>query len=207
MSSKTTSILVRGALLALLASALFAGSASAAPAWKFNGTALTGTETILGGAEKSGLTVPGMTTTCDNFLYKLTISNNKSGTGEGSVTELPLYSCYTDGVCEVEAITAEKLPWASNLVSVGGSSYITIKGIHVGILYSGAECVLGGFLVEVEGSAGGLINNTTESATFSPTSFKATGTSLTSFGEEVEWNGVFPTEAFQWHRQEALTVS
>src|SRR4051794_23129916 len=74
-----------GLLAVLMLSALFAASAGATPAWKFNGKALEGTETILGGAEKSGLTMWGFTTTCDNFLYEVDIKN-EAGTGKGSVT-------------------------------------------------------------------------------------------------------------------------
>jgi hypothetical protein len=206
MNRKAISVFLGGLLATLALGAVFAGSAGAAPAWKFEGKALEGSETILGGAEKSGMTLPGMTTTCENFLYNITVSN-KSGTGEGSLTELPLFNCTTDTVCTVEAIEAEALPWPSHLATVGSSNYIVIEGVHVGILYSGKNCVLSGFLAEVEGSAGGLIANSTESATFSPSSFTATGTELTAFGEAVEWNGVFPTEAFQWHRNQALTVS
>ena len=59
----------------------------------------------------------------------------------------------------------------------------------------------------VTGSAGGVLDNETESATFSPSSFKATGTRLEVAGGEVEWNGFFPSEGFQWHREQALSVS
>ncbi len=198
--------LLVGVLAALMLSAVFAGSAMAGPAWKFNGKELTGTETILGGAEKSGLSAWGMTTTCDNFLYKVEISNS-GGTGKGNVTELPLFNCYTDTTCTVAAIEAESFPWPANLTTVSTSNYLVVKGVDVWILYGGWFCPLWGVWAHVTGSAGGLINNTTESATFSSSSFKATGTELKAFGESVEWNGFFPAEAFQWHREEALSVS
>src|SRR3954451_1465912 len=99
-----------GMLAALMLCAAFAASAGAAPAWKFNGKALEGTETILGGAEKSGLSMWGMTTTCTNFLYKVEIWN-KEGTGKGNITSLPLFNCYTNSTCTVEAIEAESFPW------------------------------------------------------------------------------------------------
>ena len=92
-----------GAALAALAvlCALFATSASAAPAWKFESKSLEGTEVILGGALESSMTIPGLTTKCENFLYKLTIKN-EAGTGKGEVTELPLYNCTTNSpVCSV----------------------------------------------------------------------------------------------------------
>ena len=66
-----------GAALAALAvlCAMFATSASAAPAWKFESKSLEGTEVVLGGAIDSSLTVPGLTTKCEDFLYKLTAEN------------------------------------------------------------------------------------------------------------------------------------
>jgi hypothetical protein len=206
MNRKSTRIFLGGLVAVLMLSSVFAGSALASPEWKFNGKALEGEETILGGAEKSGLTVPGMTTTCENFLYEITISNS-GGTGKGSISELPLYNCSTNTKCTVTAITVKKLPYPAILKTVSGSNYIVIEGIHVNILYGNPLCVLFETEVEVEGTAGGVINNETESATFSPTTFKATGTKLKSLGNEVEWNGVFPTEAFKWHREQALTVS
>jgi hypothetical protein len=195
-----------GMLAALMLCAAFAASAGAAPTWKFNGKALEGTETILGGAEKSGLTMWGFTTTCDNFLYEVSIKN-EAGTGKGSITSLPLFGCYTNSTCTVEAIEAESFPWPSELKTVGASNYLVVKGVNVWVLYGGFFCPLWGVWAHVTGTAGGLINNTTESATFSPSSFAATGTALSSLGETVEWNGVFPTEAFKLHRGEAISVS
>jgi hypothetical protein len=193
------------AALAVLC-AMFATTASAAPAWKFEGKALEGTETILGGAEKSGLTMWGFTTTCDNFLYEVDIKN-EAGTGKGSITSLPLFGCYTNSTCTVEAIEAESFPWPASLSTVSSSNYLTVKGVDVWILYGGWFCPLWGVWAHVTGSAGGLINNTNETATFSASSFKATGTKLEALGEGVEWNGVFPTEAFEWHRGESISVS
>src|SRR3954471_2823165 len=165
-----------GAALAALAvlCAMFATSASAAPAWKFETKSLEGTEVILGGALSSSLTIPGLTTKCENFLYKVTIKN-EAGTGKGEVTEVPLYNCTTDSpVCAVEKIGAEKLPWLSKLTTVSTNPYIIIEGVKVGIRYSGAECAVSETLVTVSGTAGGLINNTTETATFNASSFAAT---------------------------------
>jgi len=198
-----------GAVLAALAilSAVFAAGAGAAPAWKFEGKSLEGTETILGAALDSSLTVPGLTTKCENFLYKLTIKN-EAGTGKGEVTELPLFNCTTNSTaCSVKTIAAEKLPWPAKLVVVATSNYIVIEGVKVAILYAGAECVLGGTLVTVTGSAGGLIDNVAETATFNATTLAATGTVLKALGQKIEWKGVFPTEAFEWHRNQPLTVS
>jgi len=208
MNRKLKSIIMRGAVAALLASAVFAASASASPAWKFEGKELTGTETVLGAAIDSKLTVPGLTTKCANFLYKLKISN-ASGTGKGELVELPLYECTTDSpeVCTVKSITAETLPWPAKLTTVSPSNYIVIEGVKVSIVYSGVECVLGGLTVKVTGTAGGRIDNPTETATFDAASFSATKTKLTALGSSVQWEGVFPTEAFESHRLEAISVS
>ncbi len=195
------------ALVALLVGVAFTASASAAPAWHFEGKALEGKETILGGAEKSGMTVPGLTTSCENFLYELSVSNS-GGTGQGSLTEVPLFNCYTNSsACYVESINAEGLPWSSHLATFSSTPYIVIEGVKVGIYYEGEECVLAETLVNVTGSAGGSISNTTESATFNASTLKASGTSLSASGTPIEWFGVFPTEAFQLHRDQPISVS
>jgi hypothetical protein len=210
INRKAKSLLRRGvfaALVAGIASMALAASASAAPAWKFAGESLTGSETILGGALESSMTIPGLTTKCENFLYKLTI-NNKEGTGEGSVTEVPLFGCSTDSAyCTVKTINAEALPWPAKLKTISSSNYIIIEGVKVAILYAGELCVLGGTMVKVTGSAGGVVSNETETATFNKTTLAASSTELKAFGQKIEWNGVFPTEAFEWHREQALTVS
>jgi hypothetical protein len=207
MNASATRMLLRGILAALMLSATFAASAAAGPAWKFEGKSLEGQETILGGAFDSSMTIPGLTTKCENFLYQLTIEN-VSGTGKGSVTELPLYNCSTSSKwCTVKTIEAQSLPWAAQAKTHSETNYIVIEGVKVAILYAGALCALNGTLATVTGSAGGRIDNTSESATFDSASFSATGTSLKALGNPIEWKGVFPTEAFQWHRNEALSVS
>ena len=207
MNRKATYAFGLAALVVLLFGATLASSASAAPAWKFEGKALEGTETILGGAEKSAMTIPGLTTTCDNFLYELSISNS-SGTGQGKLTGMPLFNCYTNSsACFVGPIGAEALPWNSHLTTVESTPYVVFEGVKVGIYYEGEECVLDETLVTVTGSAGGSINNTTESATFNSTTLKTTATELKALGQKIEWTGVFPTEAFQTHRLQPLSVS
>jgi hypothetical protein len=206
MKPKARSVLWAG-LLALVISAAFAGSAGASPVWKFETKELTGTETIMGGAFESSMTVPGLTTKCENFLYKVAISNS-AGTGKGEITELPLYNCSTDSsACTVTSIGAEALPWPAKLMTVTPSNYIFIEGVKVAILYGGAECALNGTLVTVKGTAGGLVDNATETATFNSASFSATKAVLKALGSAIEWKGVFPTEAFQWHREQAISVS
>lgn len=206
MRRKATAV---GAALAALAvlCAMFATSASAAPAWKFESKSLEGTEVILGGAIASSMTVPGLTTKCEDFLYKLTVEN-AAGTGKGSLTEMPLYNCTTNSsACSVSKIGAEKLPWASHLATFGTTNYVVIEGVKVGIFYAGEECVLGETLVTVSGSAGGSIDNTAETATFNSSTLSASKTELKALGQKIEWNGLFPTEAFQWHREQPLSVS
>lgn len=207
MNHKATRTLLGAMLAALMLSAVFAGSAGAAPVWNFEKAPLTGNETIVGGALDSGMTVPGMTTSCENFLYEIDIENVKSA-GVGDLEEVPLFDCYTDAeACSVSSIGAQGLPWSTELMDKGATDYIFVKGVDVDVLYGGEECVLNGFLVEVGGTAGGLIDNEDETAEFNAASFKATGAVLEAFGEAIEWNGLFPTEAFEWHRGEELTVS
>lgn len=204
---RKASIFVRGLFLALVLGAVSAASASAAPAWNFEGKALEGKETILGAAIDSSLTLPGLVTKCENFLYKVTIQN-EAGTGKGEVTELPLYNCTTNSkYCSVKTIGAEVLPWPAKLTKIEPSNYIVIEGVKVAILYAGELCALGGTTAKVSGTAGGRIDNATEIATFDAASFTATKTELKALGGKAEWKGVFPTEAFEWHRNQALTVS
>jgi hypothetical protein len=207
MRRKATAIGAAFAALAVLC-AMFATTASAAPAWKFEGKSLEGTEVILGAAIDSSLTIPGLTTKCANFLYKVTIKN-EAGTGKGEVTELPLYNCTTDQpeVCTVSSIGAEKLPWPAKLTTVSTSNYIIIEGVKVAIKYAGIECALGGVTVSVTGTAGGIVDNATETATFNSTTFGATKTELKAMATKIQWTGIFPTEAFQWHREQPLSVS
>ena len=86
------SILLLASVAVLIVSATAAATASASPAWKFNGTELTGKETIVGAAISSSLTIPGVTTECKHFLYNMKISNT-GGKGIGEITELPLFEC------------------------------------------------------------------------------------------------------------------
>lgn len=210
MQSKQTALAAVLAALAVLFAA-FAASASASPVWNFSKKPLTGSETILGGAYESSMTVPGLTTTCENFLYKLSIEN-KSEKGQGSLTEMPLYECTVNPeeeevACTVGSIGAESLPWSSHLSTFSSKNYVVVEEVEVGIIYKGEECVLDGMLISVTGSAGGVVDNTAETAQFNAETLKASSTSLEAFGSEIEWNGLFPTEAFEWHREEPITVS
>jgi hypothetical protein len=201
------SILLLASVAVLIVSATAAATASASPAWKFNGTELTGKETIVGAAISSKLTIPGVTTECKHFLYNLKISNNAEKKGTGEVTELPLFECSTQTkTCGVESIEAKKLPWPTHLVTVGSKNYIFIEKIEVEIHYSGELCAFSETPVIVKGSAGGEVQNSTETAEFNKTTFTATGAVLKVGGTEVEWQGLFPTEGFETHREQKLEV-
>ena len=54
---------------------------------------------------------------------------------------------------------------------------------------AGVECALNGVLVTVTGTAGGLIDNTAETATFNATTFDATKTELKALSATIEWTG------------------
>jgi hypothetical protein len=180
-----------------------AGTASANPAWKFNGTELSGKETIVGAATSSSLTFSGVTTTCTHFLYNMKISNS-GGKGTGEITELPLYECSDNNKnCSVAGIEGEKFPWHDHLSTIGSSDYLIIEGVYVTIEYTGGLCAIAGEQL-VKGSAGGLIENSTEKANFNPTTFTTTGTSLKVGSASAEWKGEFPTEAFETHREQKL---
>ncbi len=210
MNSRSLRILTSCLLVALAASAIFAGSAAASPAWKFDGVEPKGKETELtvGFGVKSILTVPFAPVECEHFIYKMKVSN-ESGTGKGEVTELPLFNCTTsEKECTVEAMEAEKLPWPAHLMTgKSGGNYVVIENIKINILYSGALCLLDGVVVPVTGSAGALFENAPETAVFNEASFKETKTGLKALGSPVLLEGAFPTEAFEWHREQALSVS
>jgi len=201
MKSRRT-ILLLASVVALIVSATAVASASASPEWKFDGTSLAGKETIVGAAISSSMTIPGVTTECKHFLYNMKISNT-GGKGTGEVTELPLFECTTNSkACTVESILAKKLPWPTHLVTIAGKEYLDIESVDVEILYGGGSCAFEE--VTVKGSAGGLINNTNQTAEFNKTTLEATGTALKVGATNIEWNGLFPTEAFEKHREETL---
>jgi hypothetical protein len=203
MRTTRLSVVVTLAIVALV-SATMAAAASAAPVWKFNGTELTGKETIVGAAVSSKLSIPGATTVCADFLYNLKIDNNEAKEGKGELTELPLFECTASGTCTVESIAAEKLPWPAHLTTISGQDYLVIEDVRVGIKYSGSKCGLSGSLTVVKGSVGGLVENGEQRATFDNATIAATKTGLKIGSEEVEWEGVFPTEAFESHRLQTL---
>jgi hypothetical protein len=200
----------KGILLLMSVVALVLGasaSASASPAWKFNGTELGATETLVGAATSSSMTIPGVTTECKHFLYNMKIWDS-GGKGKGEVTELPLFECTTKTAgCTVSSIEAKKLPWPTHLTSAWGNNYLIIENVDVEVVYGGSSCAYAGIPITVSGSAGGIVENSTETAPFDNETIIATGTGLWVGFTWVEWNGVFPSEAFQTHREQSLSVS
>lgn len=204
---RSRKMILLSAVLTVLAFGVVASSSASAsvfPQWHFGGKLLSETEeeTVVGAAFSSSLKSGGAATTCEHFLYNMQVWNLYEE-GWGEVTELPLYSCTTTAPnCSVSSIQAEELPWLSFIENYGGKPYLVLLGINVKIVYSGASCKLG--TVHLKGSAGGLINNTNSTATFSKSSFEATGTGLEISGNPVEWVGEFPMEAFKGHREQAV---
>jgi hypothetical protein len=200
-------ILLLASVAVLIVSATAAATASASPAWKFAGTELTGKETIVGAAISSSLTIPGVTTECKHFLYNMKISNT-GGKGTGEITELPLFECTTQSkVCTVASIEAKKLPWPTHLVTVGTKNYLVVEKVEVEINYAGELCAFSETPVILKGSAGGVVENSTQTAEFNKTTFTATGTQLKVGATSVEWKGLFPTEGFEAHREQAIEVA
>jgi hypothetical protein len=203
---KATAVFLASTVIGLLASAAFASAAAALPSWHFGGTPLSGTETIEATATKSSFTFPGLTTTCEPFILELE-AKNTGGTGTSIVTGVPFGTCYTNSPsCSVESFQAEGLPWPSSLTTVAGAHYLVIKGIKLVVFYSGPECVLSEIEIPIQGSAGGLVNDSNETVTFSPSTFTATGTELKALGAKIEWNGVFHLAATGGNSGLAVTV-
>jgi hypothetical protein len=207
MNSRSIRILMSGLLAMLAIGAVFASSAGAVPAWKFEGVSLEGTELTVGFGDASSLTIPSAGVKCEHFLYKMKISNS-TGTGKGEVTELPLFNCTsTNPECTIEAMAAEKLPWPAHLLNRPGGSYVVVEKVKINVLYGGETCPLSETLIPVTGTAGASFENATEAAVFNSASFEETTTALQALGLPVQLEGVFPTEAFEWHRGQALSVS
>jgi hypothetical protein len=198
-------MILLSAVLAVLAfSAVASSAADASPEWHFGGTTLPALEgeTVVGAAFSSSLKSGGASTTCEHFLYNMEAWNYLEE-GYVFVNELPLFSCTTTAPsCTVTSATAEGLPWFGYVETIAGKKYLVLEEIDVKIAYGGTGCKLG--TIKVEGTAGGLISGST--ATFSKTSFEATGTSLEAGGLAVEWNGEFPMEAFAASREKAVEV-
>jgi hypothetical protein len=130
---------------------------------------------------------------------------NSGGKGTGEITELPLFECTTQTAnCTVASIEAKNLPWPTHLESLWGNNYLIVEKVDVEVVYGGSLCAYAGIPVIVSGSAGGIVENSAETATFDNSTIVATGTGLWVGFSWVEWNGVFPTEAFALHREQGF---
>lgn len=193
-------------LLILTALCAGASAAAASPAWKFNGSSLSGTELLIGRSTAFTLTIPGLTTKCGHVLFQAKVENS-AGTGKGEIIYLPLFECSTSsGFCTVAAISATGLPWPLHLTTVASSNYVVLEKVSIEILYEGEECALGGTVVKVTGTAGGLYSNVNETITFNSASLAATGTSLKALGSKIELNAVFGIEAFGPHLLDSISI-
>lgn len=189
----TIAVFLPSLLAALLAAAVAASAAQASPEWHFNGTLLTyqSQETVTAEATKASLTLAGITTTCEPFIFELKVKNLLGGPGVGDVTGLPLTNCHTNGVCTVEAVTAENLPWPVHLTTIGGEHYFVIEGIEILFVYGNPFCALYETEVLIDGTAAGLIDDTAHTVAFSPTTMATVGAQLLAFGSPIEFKGTF----------------
>lgn len=205
MRRRATWVAIISALAALSASAAMASSASASPVWKFNGTELSGSETVVAETGASSLTIPGLTTTCKASV-SMTISNS-GGTGVASVTSMSLSGCGTNGVCTVTKATAPNTPWSGTTL-VSGGSYLVISGFDNRITYGAAECAIEGLTIAYKGSVGGLFDNSSSKLIFDAASAAATGASLKSIGStKTGYDAEYEVHATGSKAGQVLTLS
>ncbi|MGH2974732.1 MAG: hypothetical protein ACRDLL_07690 [Solirubrobacterales bacterium] len=181
-------------LVGVVMAAVSASAASASPEWHFNGTLLpyTTQETVTAEATAASLTFPGLTTTCEPFVFELEVQNLLGGPGVGEVTGVPLSNCHTNSkFCAVETAEAENLPWPVHLTTIDSEHYFVIEGVTLTFLYGGELCALGETFVTIEGAAGGLVDDSTHSVTFNSTTMTAVGAQLKAFSQKTELNGTF----------------
>jgi hypothetical protein len=194
------------ALLVVLVLALLgAPAASAAPVWKSGGQPLTGTERIIARAVDEQFAIPGATTECTHATMVLGVASSTSFES-AEVEELLNEDCATKAgsKCQVERFEAKKLPWPAHEVTVLGKDYLVLEDMRIDARYGGSECALAGEAVTVKGSAGGLIENATETITFDKATESATGTSLKVGSSAIEWDALFATEALGPYNGERL---
>jgi hypothetical protein len=205
MRKRMTWMSIISVVAALTVTAAMASTASAA-AWRFGGTELTGSETVVAETAASNLTLPGLTTTCKASIA-MTISNS-GGKGTASVESMSLSGCGTNGVCTVVSATAPGTPWSGSTQVVGGNSYLVVSGFSNKILYGGELCAIEGWTINYKGSIGGLFDNSTSKLIFNEASAAATGSSLKSIGEtKTGYDAEYSVKATGSHVGQALTLS
>lgn len=204
MGKRACTVLLCAVLTGCALASAFTAGASASPAWRFPGSPLLGSETIVGKAAESRLEFPGLTTKCE-LSYAMTIFNN-AGIGKGEITELQLKNCTTNGTaCAVESASA-KTPWPLHLATVEEKNYVILEKVRFDLAYSGEECALSETPITITGTAGGLLDNTNSTITFNALNFAKTGTELKLSKTSVEWICVLTTEATGVHKGQALEV-
>jgi hypothetical protein len=200
------SLSIRCILMLAVLCLFCAASAAANPTWQFNGTPLVGSEKVVGDAVLASYEFAGLTTTCKKMHYAMTIFNS-AGTGQLELKSLSLTKCVADEeFCFVESSEAEALPWTGHLSTIGGSDYLILKGVKLGLLYGDQNCVIGEFPFAITGSAGALFEDPTESFSFDASTFSTTGTKLVANGSVTLLDAGFTTEATGVHEGESLTV-
>lgn len=191
--SRGMAVFLPALLAGLLVVAVAASTAEASPEWHFNSTLLPyqTQETATAEAAEASLTALGMTTTCEPFTFELEVENLLGGPGVGGVTGLPLTNCYTNTHCTVEAVAAENLPWPVHLTTIGSEHYFVIEGIEILFVYGNPLCVFYETEVLVEGTAGGLIDDSAHTVTFNSTTMATVGAQLQSFSQPIDFKGTF----------------
>src|SRR6478752_8991016 len=121
MRRRMTWMSIISVVAALTVTAAMASTASAA-VWRFGGTELAGSETVVAETSASTLTLPGLATTCKASIA-MRISNS-GGKGTASVESMSLSGCGTNGVCTVESATAPGTPWSGSTQVVSKNSYL-----------------------------------------------------------------------------------
>jgi hypothetical protein len=183
-----------------------APAAGAAPLWKFNGHLLVGAETVLAKTIDERFAIPGLPTECAHgtMLLEITNSSTVASGGSARVEEFLTEGCTSGSVCHLERLEARKLPWPGHLATVGAKNYLVLEGMEIEALYGGPECAFAEMPIFIKGSAGGVIEPSTETITFNKTTESATGTTLKVGASTVEWAALFATEAQGAHKGEAL---
>jgi hypothetical protein len=193
-------------IAAFALSAVMASAAGAAPAWKVNGTELSGSETVVATSTTSKVTVATLETTC-NATIAMTISNS-GGTAASSVESMTLSGCTTNApACPVTATEAPNTPWSGAGLSAGGNPYLKISGFDNRITYGGS-CAISGIKFRYIGSIGGLFDNANTTLTFDEASATATGSSIKSAGEtKTTYSGVWNLQMTGANAGQKLTLS
>lgn len=197
MFQSVAGVLSRGVVAAALLLALLPGVAHASPAWLFNGTELSGQETVVGDAVLGSFTGFGISIVCKKTHYEMDISN-KGKVGQASMNSLSFSTCTATSPCTIEEIGAEAFPWPASLKMVSGDPYFVVEKINIQILFGDPSCALYETWMPITGTATALYDNLTETFAFNPAK-------LSALGGAIDWTAAFTTEA-EFRKGEALTA-